>query len=87
MGGHKAYPSPTGTIMYYYEERIEVDSSKLVIQYRSMINIENMTERRISSLRIVVLGLIFVSPAIVCALWKKDHIDTIINSMMIMMTK
>lgn len=43
MGGHKAYPSPSGTRMHFYEDRIEVDSLKLVIPYRSMSNIENMT--------------------------------------------
>ena len=40
MGGHKAYPSPSGTRMYFYEERIEVDSPKLVIPYRSIKNIK-----------------------------------------------
>ena len=79
MGGHKAYPSHSGTRMYFYEERIEVDSPKLVILYRSMKNIENITERRISILRVVVLGLIFVPLAIVGALWKKNHIYTIIR--------
>ena len=79
MGGHKEYPSPSGTRMYFYEERIEVDSPKLVIPYRFMKNIENMTERRISILRVVVLGLIFVPLAIVGALWKKNHIYTIIR--------
>jgi len=36
-----------------------------------MKNIENMTERRISILRVVALGLIFVPLAIVGALWKR----------------
>jgi hypothetical protein len=40
MGGHKAYPSPTSTTRHYYEDRIDVDSPKLVIQYRSMKIIE-----------------------------------------------
>jgi hypothetical protein len=79
MGGHKAYPSPSSTTMHFYEDRIEVDSPKLVIPYRSMKNIENMTEKRISILRVVALGLIFVPLAIVGALWKKNHIYTIIR--------
>ena len=79
MGGHKAYPSHSGTRIYFYEDRIEVDSPKLVIPYRSMKNIENMTERRISTLRVVALGLIFVPLAIVGALWKKNHIYTIVR--------
>ena len=79
MGGHKAYPSHSGTRLYFYEERIAVDSPKLVIPYRFMKNIENITERRISILRVVVLGLIFVPLAIVGALWKKNHIYIIIR--------
>ena len=79
MGGHKAYPSPSSTTMHFYEDRIEVDSPKLVISYRSMKNIENMTEKRISIFRVVALGLIFVPLAIVGALWKKNHIYTIIR--------
>jgi hypothetical protein len=75
----KHIQSPSGTRMYFYEERIEVDNPKLVIPYRSMKNIENITERRISILRVVVLGLIFVPLAIVGALWKKNHICTIIR--------
>jgi hypothetical protein len=79
MGGHKAYPSPSSTTMHFYEDRIEVGSPKLVIPYRSMKNIENMTEKRISILRVVALGLIFIPLAIVGALWKKNHIYTIIR--------
>jgi hypothetical protein len=79
MGGHKAYPSPTATRMHFYEDRIEVDNPKLVIPFGSMKNIENMVEKRISTLRVVALGLIFVPLAIVGALWKKNHIYTIIR--------
>jgi hypothetical protein len=53
LGGHKAYPSPSSTTMHFYEDRIEVGSPKLVIPYRSMKNIENMTEKRISILRVI----------------------------------
>jgi hypothetical protein len=65
--------------MHFYEDRIEVGSPKLVIPYRSMKNIENMNEKRISILRVVALGLIFVPLAIVGALWKKNHIYTVIR--------
>jgi hypothetical protein len=37
-----------------------------------------MTEKRISILRIVGLDLVFVPLAIVGALWKKNHVYTII---------
>ena len=65
--------------MYFYEERIEVDSPKLVIPYRHMQNIQNTNEKKISALRVIVLGLIFVPLAIVGALWKKNHIYNIIR--------
>jgi hypothetical protein len=44
-----------------------------------MQNIENTNEKKISVLRVIVLGLIFVPLAIVGALWKKNHIYTIIR--------
>ena len=44
-----------------------------------MQNIENTNEKKISALRVIVLGLIFVPLAIVGALWKKNHIYTIIR--------
>lgn len=44
-----------------------------------MQNIENTNEKKISALRVIVLGLIFVPLAIVGALWKKNHIYTIIQ--------
>jgi hypothetical protein len=78
-GGHKAYPSPTATRMHFYGDRIEVDHPKLVIPYRFMKNIENMHEKKISAFRVLILGLIFLPLAIVGALWKKNHIYTIIR--------
>jgi hypothetical protein len=44
-----------------------------------MQNIENTIEKKISALRVIVLGLIFIPLAIVGALWKKNHIYTIIR--------
>jgi hypothetical protein len=58
---------------------VEIDNPKLVVPYRHMQNIENTNERRISALRVIVLGLIFVPLAIVGALWKKNHIYTVIR--------
>ena len=78
-GGHKAYPSPTATRMHFYEDRIVIDNPKLVIPYRSMKDIENIQEKRISALRVIVLGLIFLPLAIAGALWKKNHIYTVIR--------
>jgi len=44
-----------------------------------MQNIENTIEKKISALRVIVLGLILVPLTIVGALWKKNHIYTIIR--------
>lgn len=79
LGGHKAFPTPTDTKMHFYQDRIEIDNPKLIIPYRFMQNIENTIEKKISALRVIVLGLILVPLAIVGALWKKNHIYTIIR--------
>jgi hypothetical protein len=79
LGGHKAFPTPTDTKMHFYYDRVEIDNPKLVVPYRHMKNIENTNEKKISALRVIVLGLIFVPLAIVGALWKKNHIYTIIR--------
>ena len=64
--------------MHFYQDRIEIDNPKLIIPYRFMQNIENTIEKKISALRVIVLGLILVL-TIVGALWKKNHIYTIIR--------
>ena len=79
LGGHKAFPRPTDTKMHFYHDRVEIDNPKLIVPYRYMQNIENTNEKKISALRVIVLGLIFVPLAIVGALWKKSHIYTIIR--------
>jgi hypothetical protein len=79
LGGHKAFPTPTDTKMHFYYDRVEIDNPKLVVPYRHMQNIENTHEKKISALRVIVLGLIFVPLAIVGALWKKNHIYTILR--------
>ena len=79
LGGHKAFPTPTDTKMHFYLDRIEIDNPKMIVPYRFMQNIENTIEKKISALRVIVLGLIFIPLAIVGALWKKNHIYTIIR--------
>jgi hypothetical protein len=79
LGGHKAFPTPSNTKIYFYYDRVEIDNPKVVIPYRQMQNIENTNEGKISALRVIVLGLIFVPLAIVGALWKKNHIYTVIR--------
>ncbi|MGA9745329.1 MAG: hypothetical protein WBP88_14995 [Nitrososphaeraceae archaeon] len=83
VGGHKAHPTSVDTAIYIYDDRIEIGSSEadteLKILYANMIDIENMDEKKISALRVVGLGLVFVPLAIVGAMWKKKHIYTVIQ--------
>lgn len=79
LGGHKAYPTPTDTKIHFYYDRVEIDNPKLIVPYRHIQNIENTSEKKISALRVIILGLIFIPLAIVGALWKKNHIYTIIR--------
>lgn len=76
MGGHKAHPSPGNVQVFFYDNRMELGQKQekpvLKIPYSSIINIENMDEKKISADRVIVLGLIG-------ALWKKKHIYTVIT--------
>ena len=75
LGGHKAYPAkkPKGVKINLFVDRIEVHGDKFLfnIPYSQMTNIENMDEKKMSALRVVGLGLVFIPLAIVGALWKK----------------
>jgi hypothetical protein len=83
IGGHKAHPTSADTGIYIYNDRIEIGVSEadteLSIPYGNMIEIENMDEKKISALRVVGLGLVFIPLAIVGAMWKKKHIYTVIQ--------
>jgi hypothetical protein len=79
LGGHKAYPRPTDTRMSFYDDRIELEKPNLVIPYSAMKNLENFDEKKISAKRVVALGLVAVPLAIVGAMWKKNHIYTVIQ--------
>jgi hypothetical protein len=79
VGGHVEYPKPMDCTVYVYNDRIELENPNLVIPYRFMDNIENMDEKRISAKRVVALGLVAFPLAIVGALWKKNHIYTVIQ--------
>jgi len=79
MGGHVEYPKPTRCRLYLYEDRIEIENSDLVVPYNAITGIENMDEKKISAKRVVGLGLVFVPLAIVGAMWKKNHIYSVIE--------
>ena len=83
IGGHPAYPTSANTRIYIYNDRIEIGQREyntiIKIPYSNMTNIQNMDEKKISALRVVGLGLVFVPLAIVGAVWKKKHIYTVIQ--------
>jgi len=83
LGGHKAYPAnkPKDVKINIFLDRIEIHSDKFLfnIPYSQMTNIENMDEKKISALRVVGLGLVFLPLAIVGAIWKKKKIYTVIE--------
>jgi hypothetical protein len=73
VGGHKMYPKPADTKVLLFNDRLEVEKlSHLKVAYKSMTNIENADESKISAMRVVLLGLIG-------ALWKKKHTYTVIQ--------
>ncbi|MGA9745331.1 MAG: hypothetical protein WBQ16_11995 [Nitrososphaeraceae archaeon] len=83
VGGHKAWPKPVNTMIFVYDDRIELGAKQetpaLTIPYAKIKNIENMGEQKISAERVIGLGLVFVPLAIVGAVWKKRHIYTVIR--------
>jgi len=76
MGGHKAHPAPGNVQIFFYNDRMELGQKQekpvLIIPYSSIINIENMDDKKISADRVIMLGIIG-------ALWKKRHIYTVIQ--------
>lgn len=88
MGGNPSYPKPIDSKVYLYRDKIELHfwngdtynkESNLTVPFGSMNSIENMDEKKISALRVIGLGLVFVPLAIVGAMWKKNHIYTVIK--------
>lgn len=81
LGGHKAYPirKAMDVKIIVFPDRLEVEKLFLTIPFSKMSNIENMDDKKISALRVVVLGLIFLPLAIVGALWKKKKLYTVIE--------
>ena len=79
MGGHVEYPKPMHSRVYVYNDRIQLENPNLIIPYKTITSIENMDEKKISAKRVVALGLVFAPLAIVGAMWKKNHIYTVIQ--------
>ena len=46
MGGHKAYPNPELTEIYFYEDRIVIYAYNITIPYSQIKDITNSNERK-----------------------------------------
>ena len=77
MGGHKAYPKPHWSEIFFYEDRFELEVYKISVSYSKIKNIGNSKERKRDTERLAA-GLPF-APVALAYLWKKDHIYTIIE--------
>jgi hypothetical protein len=81
IGGHTMHPSKKEikTNVILRNDTVFIEKIMLPIPYSKMITIENMDDEKISKLRVIGLGLIFLPLAIVGALWKKRKLYKVIN--------
>jgi hypothetical protein len=72
LGGHKAHPMETKTYVFIYPDSIEIGALGIWIPYKSILNIENTEEKKVSASRAVMMGA-------GALLWKKKHVYTVIE--------
>jgi hypothetical protein len=72
IGGHKAYPKPLLTEVFFYEDRLEIGGYGLKIYYNKIRDISNSKDRKRHD-DWFALGIVGYF------LWKKDHIYTLIE--------
>jgi hypothetical protein len=77
MGGHKAYPSPQWTEIYFYEDRFVLLNPNITVAFSKIKDIANSNEMKRDGGRLM-LGLIAL-PLALSYLWKKNHIYTIVQ--------
>ncbi len=77
MGGHKAYPKPQWTEIFFYEDRFEIDAYNISVSYSKIKDIGNSKEGK-RDLERLTPGIL-LPPLALWYLWKKDHIYTIIE--------
>jgi hypothetical protein len=68
MGGHKAYPKPEWSDVYFYEDRFEIEVNRISVPYSKIMDIGNSKSDT---------GLLF-PPAALAYLWKTNHTYTLI---------
>ena len=81
LGGHASYPGnkALSTTVIVYDSFLEVVRLGLRIPYSWISNVSNMDEKKISALRVIGLGVLFLPLAIVGAMWKKTKLYTVIQ--------
>ena len=81
IGGHSIHPTKKEikTNVILRNDTVFIEKIMLSIPYSKMNTIENMDDEKISKLRVIGLGLIFLPLAIVGALWKKRKLYTVID--------
>lgn len=81
LGGHSMHPAKKEikANVILRNDTVFIEKITLPIPYSQMITIENMNDKKISKLRVIGLGLIFLPLAIVGALWKKKKLYTVIE--------
>ena len=72
IGGHKAYPKPLRTEIFFYDDRFEIADYDIKVYYNKIKNISNSSERKRHE-DWFAFGLIGY------ALWKKNAIYTLIE--------
>jgi hypothetical protein len=68
MGGHKAYPRPEWSDVYFYEDRFEIEVNRISVKYSKIRDIGNSKDRKRDTERLWA-GLIF-PPVALAYLWK-----------------
>ena len=77
MGGHKAYPQPVLSEIYFYEDGFEIETNHIFVRYSKIKDITNSneidreTERLAYGSLVIPLGLVYR--------WKQNHVYTIIQ--------
>jgi hypothetical protein len=77
LGGHKAFPMPVLSEIYFYEDRFELEANQISVRYSKIRDITNSNELKRDTERLAY-GIL-VLPLALAYLWKKNHIYTIIE--------
>ncbi len=77
IGGHKAFPQPALSEIFFYEDRFELEPYHISVQYSKIKDIANSNDMKRDTERLWA-GLIF-PPVALAYLWKKNHIYLIIE--------